>query len=266
LTRKRTVLGLDERRQRRGRIVLQANFCFASHVEFPTTQWTLLADATLHGDATAAQALAEFIRRYRGPVVQLVRIRGWPAAEVEDLAQDFLVHVMEKSTLRRFDANRGRFRSYLLGALVRFLGDARERQTAVKRGGAIPPVTLESAEYQGDLAATPPPDAAAFDQQWALDLLALTLAALAAEYAQRGRTADFAILRAYVPGGIQPPPYEESATALGVPLAAFKTEVHRMRKRFRLLLREQVAATVGSHEEVEAEFLYLRQVLQEATL
>jgi len=234
-------------------------------MEFPTTQWTLLADATLHGDATAAGALAEFIRRYRGPVVQFIRIRGWPAAEVEDLAQDFLIHMMEKSTLRRFDANRGRFRSYLLGALIRFLSDARDRQTALKRGGTIPPVTLESAEFTGDLAATPPPEAAAFDQQWALGLLALTLAALAAEYAQRGRAAEFAILRAYVPGGIQPPPYEESATSLGLPLAAFKTEVHRLRKRFRMLLREQIVATVGSRDEVEAEFLYLRQVLQGTT-
>jgi RNA polymerase sigma-70 factor (ECF subfamily) len=233
-------------------------------VEFPTTQWKLLADATLHGDAAAAVALAEFIRRYRGPVVQVIRIRGWPAAEVEDLAHDFFIHMMERSTLRRFDANRGRFRSYLLGALIRFLRDARERQTALKRGGTLLPVTLESAEFSGDGAATPPPEAAAFDQQWALDLLALTLAALAAEYAQRGRAAEFAILRAYVPGGIQPPPYEESATTLGLPLAAFKTEVHRLRKRFRLLLREQIAATVGSREEVEAEFLYLRQVLQGA--
>jgi DNA-directed RNA polymerase specialized sigma24 family protein len=233
-------------------------------MDFPTTQWTLLADATLHGDATAAGALAEFIRRYRAPVVQFIRIRGWPAAEVEDLAQDFLIHMMEKSTLRRFDVNRGRFRSYLLGALIRFLNDARERQTALKRGGTTPPVTLESAEFRGDLATTPPPEAAAFDQQWALNLLALTLAALAAEYAQRGRATEFAVLRAYVPGGIQPPPYEESAKSLGLTLAGFKTEVHRLRKRFRMLLREQIVATVGSREEVEAEFLYLRQVLQGA--
>lgn len=233
-------------------------------MEFPSTQWTLLADATLHGDAEAARAMGEFIRRYRGPVVQFIRGRGWAAAEVEDLAHDFLIHVMEKSTLRRADANRGRFRSFLLGALVRFLNDAHDRQSALKRGGDVPALSLDAAEISGDLDATPPPDAAAFDHEWALELLARAVSALEADYARRGRAADFAILRAYVPGGILPPPYEESAPRLGLHPAAFKTEVHRLRNRFRVLLREQIAATVGSREEIDAEYLYLRQVLQAA--
>lgn len=233
-------------------------------MEFPATQWTLLADATLHGDAPAARAMGEFIRRYRGPVVQFIRGRGWAAAEVEDLAHDFLIHVMEKSTLRRADMSRGRFRSFLLGALVRFLNDSHDRRVALKRGGDVLSITMDAAEISGDLAATPPPDAAAFDHKWALELLALAVNALEADYARRGRAADFAILRAYVPGGILPPPYEETAPRLGLNLAAFKTEVHRLRNRFRVLLREQIAATVGSHDEIEAEYLYLREVLQTA--
>jgi DNA-directed RNA polymerase specialized sigma24 family protein len=245
--------------------VRRSGFVLSGAMEFPATQWTLLADATLHGDATAARAMGEFIRRYRGPVVQFIRGRGWPAAEVEDLAHDFLIHVMEKSTLRRADANRGRFRSFLLGALVRFLNDAHDRQTALKRGGDMPALSLDAGEVGAGLETTPPPDAAAFDHEWALSLLGLAVGALEADYARRGRAADFAILRAYVPGGILPPPYEETAQHLGLNPAAFKTEVHRLRNRFRVLLREQIATTVGSRGEIEAEYLYLRQVLQAST-
>ncbi|HEX7130826.1 MAG TPA: sigma factor, partial [Rhodanobacteraceae bacterium] len=88
-------------------------------MDFPTTQWDLLAVATLNGDERARAALADFYRRYRGPVVAFIRHRGLGPHEAEDLAHDFVVHLMNKSMLRRADAARGRFRSFLLGALVR---------------------------------------------------------------------------------------------------------------------------------------------------
>lgn len=235
-------------------------------MEFPPTQWSLLAQATLNGDSAGRDALAEFYRRYREPVVAFIRRRGTPADDVEDLAQEFFVHLMEKATLRRADATRGRFRSFLLGALVRFLSQARERREAVKRGGRAPPVSLDAVESTVHEPSVPAADQQAYDRDWAVELLRQALAAVEAEFAQRGRGAEFAVLRAYLPGSPPPPPpYEESAQRLGLGLGAFKTEVHRLRERLREILRHEVAATVSSPEEIDGEVAYLGRVLQSQT-
>ena len=233
-------------------------------MRFPDTQWSLLAQATLHGETDAAAALAEFCRRYRPPIVEFIQRRGYSTGDAEDVAHDFLVHLMEKSALRRADAARGRFRSFLLGALVRFLGDVRDRRAAQKRGGDVAQLSLDAArdDDSSELASVPPPEAELFDRQWALGLLALTLQALEGEFAAKRRAREFAVLRAYVPGGVRPPPYETAAQELGMSLPAFKTEVHRLRSRFRALLREEIAATVSSPEQIDAEINYLGRVLQ----
>lgn len=232
-------------------------------MEFPATQWSLLALATLNGDSAGRDALADFYSRYREPVVAFIRRRGIPADDVEDLAQEFFVHLMEKATLRRADATRGRFRSFLLGALVRFLAQARERRQAVKRGGRAPPVSLDATEGTGAEPAVLPVDQQAYDRDWAVGLLRHALAAIEEEYRKRGREAEFEIFRAYLPGTTEaPPPYDSAAKRAGLGLGAFKTEVHRMRERLREILRREVAATVSSPEEVEDEVMYLGQVLR----
>lgn len=233
-------------------------------MEFPATEWSLLAQATLNGEAAAARALEEFCRRYRAPVLQFVRNRGVPPAEAEDLTQDFLLHLMEKSALRRADAARGRFRSFLIGSLVRFLRDARQRETAQKRGGTEKALSFDESELAAVLPTIAPEDAATFDRAWALQLLELAIEAVRADYAQAGKTEAHAVLAAYLPGRGAPPPYEQSAAKLGLPLATFKTEVHRLRERFRSRLRREVAATVTSPDEVDAELAYLGRVLQGA--
>lgn len=231
-------------------------------MEFPTTQWSLLARATLNGEAAAAEALAEFCRRYRGPILQFIRHRGVPPTEAEDLAHDFMLHVIEKSTLRRADAARGRFRSFLIGALVRFLRDAQQRRAAQKHGGGHPPASLNDPDTDGRAAAPPADDTTAFDREWALRLLQLALDGLKADYERTSRAEKYAVLRAYLPGSVVVPLYEESAATLGLSLGAFKTEVHRLRQRFRERLQREVAATLSSPEEIEGEFAYLGRVLQ----
>lgn len=233
-------------------------------MQFPETQWTLLAQATLNGDASGRMAMEEFCRRYREPVVQFIRGRGYSAEDADDLAHDFLVRVMEQRALRRADAAQGRFRSFLLGALVHKLADARDRSRARKRGGGEAPLSLDIDDGVSDLAAIPAPDVERFDRQWALRLLELTLRALEAEFVQRGRGEAFEVLRNYVPGGVRPPPYETAAHELGISLGAFKTEVHRMRRRFRELLRIEIAVTVSRPEQVDEELAYLGHVLQSA--
>lgn len=233
-------------------------------MEFPATQWSLLAHATLNGEAQAAEALAEFCRRYREPVLQFILSRGVPPAEAEDLAHDFLLHVMEKSTLRRADALRGRFRSFLMGSLVRFLRDAHQHRTALKRGGPLQPLSLDEPDLAAAAPTVPPDDAAKFDREWALRLLQLALEGVRADYERTGRSALHEVLRAYLPGAAAPPPYEESAARIGLGLGAFKTEVHRLRERVRGRLQREVALTVTSPDEVESETAYLGRVLQGA--
>jgi RNA polymerase sigma-70 factor (ECF subfamily) len=233
-------------------------------MRFPDTQWSLLAQATLHGDSGGADALADFCSRYRSPIIEFIQRRGYSPADAEDLAHDFFIHLMEKSALRRAQEARGRFRSFLLGALVRFLGDAQDRRTALKRGGDVAPLSLDANDRDDSNVqpAVPPPDAEIFDRQWALSLLTLTIEGLEAGFAEKGRSGEFVVLRAFIPGGVQPPPYEEAAQRLGMTLPAFKTEVHRLRARFRARLRQEIAATVSSLEQIDEEIAYLGRVLQ----
>jgi RNA polymerase sigma-70 factor (ECF subfamily) len=233
-------------------------------MEFPTTHWSQLALGTLHGEEGARTALAEFYRRYRDPVMHFILRRGAGPARVEDLTHDFFVHLIEKSTLSRADAARGRFRTFLLGALVRFLGDVRDRDQAAKRGGGAIPISLDAVDNAWAEPAIEPATAAEFDREWALQVLALALERLEAEYHERDRDADFAVLRAYVPGGIAPPAYETAAVQLQITPSALKTEVHRLRQRFRGCLREELARTVVSPDEIDGEIAYLGRVLQAA--
>jgi RNA polymerase sigma factor (sigma-70 family) len=232
-----------------------------ARMDFPATEWSLLAQATLHGEAAAAEALAEFCRRYRQPLIQFIRQRGTAPSEAEDLAQDFLLHVMQKSTLRRADAARGRFRSFLIGALIRFLRDARQRTAAAKRGGGLLPVAMNGDDSSEDLPAISPDDVTRFDREWAQQLLALALDALREEYQRLGKSELYGVLRSYLPGSTASPPYEHSAQQLGLSLGAFKTEVHRLRERFRRQLEREVALTVTTPDEIELEISYLGRVL-----
>lgn len=233
-------------------------------MEFPSTHWSVLAEATLHGENGAQTALAEFYRRYHEPVMQFIRRRGADSAKAEDLTQDFFLHLITKSTLSRADAARGKFRTFLLGALVRFLGDAHDREHAAKRGGGALPVSLDATEHGWSMPTIPASTAADFDREWALQILASALSRLERDYGTRGRAAEFAVLRAYVPGGVEPPAYEAAAAQLGIGVGALKTEVHRLRQRFRTGLREELAATVASPAEIDAEIAYLGEVLRSA--
>jgi len=234
-------------------------------MQFPSTHWSLLARATLHGDTGHVAALDEFCRKYRGAVVGFIQARGHSAAEAEDLAHDFFLHLMERSTLRRADAARGRFRSFLLGTLLRFLSDERVRRHAAKRGGGVVPVPLEEIEQAGDAPGTEAPADERFDREWAVNLLGLAARRMQEEYAGRGRAELFQALRPFLPGGVNPPAYEAVAAATGLPLAAVKTEIHRFRQRIRAAVREEVALTVPDPGAVDAEIAYLGRVLQHAT-
>lgn len=226
---------------------------------FPTTQWSLLARATVNGGAAEREALAEFFRRYRAPVVAFIA-RTRPARnDAEDVAQNFFVALIEDSLLRRADRTRGRFRSFLIGALVRHLAREDERAAAAKRGGgAVGAGWDELAD--ADQPTVAPEVVRLFDREWALALLGRVRMETEAALTVRHGAASAMLLR-FLPGAARTPSYEEAASGLGWTLAKLKTEVFRLRADFRAALRAEVALTVDSPAEVEAELACLHQAL-----
>lgn len=226
---------------------------------FPTTHWSILAQASLDGKTEGRTALNELCRRYWHPLNDFIRSRGYASAEADDLTQAFLLHLLEHSTLQKPDRLKGRFRSFLLGALVRFLGDERDRRLAQKRGGGIPHVLLEE-DHEGEFTAE---EQAGFDRAWALTVLRACLAAVRQEYSSAGQEGIFSVARMFLPGSGTAPTYDEAATRLGISVSAFTSELHRLRVRIRELLWAEVAGTVAAPHEIEEELTYLQRVLMD---
>jgi RNA polymerase sigma-70 factor (ECF subfamily) len=230
---------------------------------FPTTHWSLLARATLNGETKARSALEELCRQYWPPLKQFISARGYSETEAEDLTQEFLLHLLEHSTLRKPDPLRGRFRSFLLGALGNFLSHERDRRLAQKRCGQQPHVSLEAIEGKDGLTAPSLLDReiAAFDRAWALTVIRTALESVAKDYTKAKKRELFEVLRAFLPGGNPPPSYEEAAAKAGLSVAAFNSEVHRLRRQFREFVCAEVMATVSAPHEVDEELAHLYRVL-----
>lgn len=238
---------------------------------FVSTQWGLLV-AVAQGRRAGAQprfeaAWAELYRTYCYPVYAFIRRRGHSRPQAQDLTQDFFVHLLEKDTLGRADPHKGRFRTFLLGALGYFLADAARRQGAHKRGGNLRFVFLddsEGAEHQYQLAApawqTPEK---LFDARWAAALLGAVFTRLREEMAAAGKEGLFIALQGYV-AGVEDSSYQETADALGLSLSALKSQIHRLRSRYGALLREEVTRTVADPADGEEELRHLRAALRTA--
>jgi DNA-directed RNA polymerase specialized sigma24 family protein len=232
---------------------------------FPTTHWSLLAKATLSGETAARAALNELCQRYWSPLKQFIVARGYPEAEAADLTQEFIVHLLEREALSKPDRSRGKFRSFLLGALGNFLSHERERRLAQKRGGLQPHVSAEVMEAEGALAAPRASDGeeGEFDRGWALAVLRASLERIERSYAEAGQETLFAVLRSFLPGGTALPSYEEAARRANLSVAALNSHVHRMRCQFREAVCTEVTATVSAPHEIDEEIAYLYQVLMD---
>jgi len=224
---------------------------------FPTTKWTLLAQASVNGETAAWAALELLCRRYWTPINRFIRARGYSESEAQDLTQEFLLHVLEHSTLKNADPLRGRFRSFLCGALVRFLYDQYDRRRALKRGGGV--VHLPFEEDGADFGATSAPADIFFDREWARAILSNALRAVEAE-CDGGK---FAVLRQFLPGSVVSPTYEKAAAEVGLSVPALKSELHRLRRRFKAIVRQEIAGTVSAPHETDAEMEYLQKVLMD---
>jgi RNA polymerase sigma-70 factor (ECF subfamily) len=241
------------------------NSSFNRQGSFDPTRWSIVAAAGQARSAARDAAISTLVHAYWQPLYAYLRRTGHSAADAQDLVQEFFVTLLEKNYLESADPERGRFRTFLLTLLKRFAARQRERSTAVKRGGGQRVLSLDfaSAEQQCTLepadGRTPERE---FERRWALTLLDRVLSRLGAEYAARGRGELFQLCRASLTGDTGTPSYALIATELGLSEGAIKVTVHRMRQRYRELLRDEIEQTVASADDVQDELNQLLGALR----
>jgi DNA-directed RNA polymerase specialized sigma24 family protein len=234
----------------------------ASPPQFATTRWSLVLHAGGSSPSLAHEALTALCRTYWPPLYAYVRRRGHAVHDAQDLTQAFFARLLEQGWIERADPGKGRFRTFLLTALQRFLADEWDRARALKRGGAQPPVSLDALEndYQA-FASTALSADRLYDRQWALALLDRTLSRLETEFARAGRAAEFAALKPFLTADRESLRYADAARAAGLTEGAARVAVHRLRRRYRELFRDEIAQTVDTPAEIEAELRHLMQSL-----
>lgn len=225
---------------------------------FATTQWSLILAAGDSAHPRFQDALGELCTRYWAPVRGFVRRRAGDDALADDLTQGFFASLLERKALAAADRDRGRFRAFLLTAVKYYLADQYDRASAKKRGGGRPDVSLDQRSADGPSLEPPDPGAAPdreYDRQWALALLDAVRARLDSELASGSEPDRMRRLAALLTGADAR--YADVARELGMTESAVKVAVHRLRKRYAAILREEVARTVDSPAAVDEELRFL---------
>ena len=223
---------------------------------FATTHWTVVLEAGKRHTPQADGALEELCRTYWFPLYAFVRRRGHNKEDAEDLTQTFFARFLAKNYLADLSAERGRFRAFLLASLKHFLANEWDKSQAQKRGGGVVPLSLDwqTADTQFQVAATnePSPDKA-FDREWALALLAQVIGRLQKECAADGKIKLFDQLKIFLTAGKGAGSNVDAAKNLSMDETAVRVAVHRLRKRYRALLREEISQTLADESQVEEE-------------
>lgn len=202
------------------------------------------------------QALANLCETYWYPLYAYVRRRGYHSDEAQDLTQEFFAQLLEKHSLRAAERRRGKFRSFLLSSLNHFLANQWRRAGARKRGGRRTPIPLDFRSGESRYSQEPSHEVTAekiFQRRWALTLLEQALSKLREEFAGRGKLELFEHLKAFLGGDSRTVPYHQIAARLEMTEGAVKVAIHRLRRRCREILREEIAHTVAEPEDVEDE-------------
>lgn len=231
---------------------------------FATTRWTLVLTAGGDASADGHEALEQLCRVYWFPLYAYIRRRGHDPHTAQDLTQGFFARLLERNDLARITREGGRFRSFLLTALNHFLVNEYERATAQKRGGGQPVVSLndDQAEdrYRKEPSHTETPDRL-FERQWALALMEEAMNRLTAEQAEGEQSTAYEALRPFLSREPVAGEYAALAARLNRAPGTLAVQVHRLRDRYRQLVRSAVADTVESPLEVEAEMRHLLTAL-----
>lgn len=231
----------------------------ASRARFETTRWSLVAAADSEHSQVANEALNELCRAYWRPIYAEIRRRGHGAADAQDLTQELFARLLRREAFGTADREKGRFRSFLLGALDHLMVDVLRSKQAQKRGDAmlVPLVDDEAESWFQKLPAHGATPAEAFDQTWAVVLMDRALAALRAEYVDSGRETVFAALEPFLTADSSEDGYAGVCDQIGLTPQAFAVAVHRLRRRFRHCVRQQVEMTLADPSDVEAEMKHL---------
>jgi RNA polymerase sigma-70 factor (ECF subfamily) len=223
---------------------------------FATTHWTVVLAAGKRSTPQSDHALEELCRTYWFPLYAYVRRRGHSKEDAEDLTQTFFTRFLARNYLAGLSAERGRFRAFLLVSLKHFLINEWDKSQRQKRGGGVTPLSLDwqTADTQFQVAATnePSPEKA-FDREWALALLACVIERLRAECATENHDRLFEVLKPFLTIGKSAIPYPHAAAELGISEGAARTAVHRLRRRYRGVLRDEIAQTLSDPANVAEE-------------
>lgn len=236
----------------------------AGEALFQSTHWSLVLTACDSQMPGSKSALAQLCQIYWYPLYAHVRRRGYDPSSAQDLTQGFFQHLLEHKSLRHVDSRKGKFRSFLLGSLQKYLATEHRRNCTIKRGGLRSFVSLDAKTAESRYQLEPIDDSGltaeqSFDARWAVELLNELMKRLEESYADEAQ--KFEVLRVYlVPTG-PAPSYENAAAKLGLSVPAVKTSIHRLRHQYKTLLRREVARTVSDPTEVDEEIRYLCEVV-----
>lgn len=236
---------------------------------FPTTHWTLVLSS---GDATSPEAhtaLARLCQAYWLPIYAFVRKRGHSPEQAEDLVQDFFAHFLEKQNVSKATRERGRFRSFLMTSVENFMRNAHARKQAAKRGGGIQILSLNVLSPEESYLADPADltnghdPSMAFERRWALTLLDQVWKRLGDEFLESGRSELYDALSCHLWSDADSIPFAQIAAQFGLSVANVKTIAHRLRLRYRELLRDEIAQTVSQPAEIDDEIRHLMRVVRQ---
>jgi RNA polymerase sigma-70 factor (ECF subfamily) len=233
---------------------------------FHTTQWTVVMRAAQNQTLGGYAALTELCRTYWYPLYMFARRRGSSPEDAQDLTQSFFLHLLQQQALSGVDRLKGRFRSFLLASFQNHLSDHIDHTRRLKRGGGKEFVPLDAQNAEERYRLEPPelltPEKL-FAARWAMTLLTEALNRLREEYVTEGKRSIFEALRIFLDpvNSGNPPSYEEIANRLGVTTSGIKTLIHRLRRRYTALLREEVGRTVSDPAEIDGEIHALCEAL-----
>jgi RNA polymerase sigma-70 factor (ECF subfamily) len=231
---------------------------------FANTRWSLVLSAGRSSSPGSRQALATLCETYWRPLYAYVRNRGYPEEEAKDLTQEFFARFLEKNYLKDVHRERGRFRSFLLASLKHFLANEWDKATAQKRGGGKVPLSLDFALAEGWVSVEPSHDRTPekiYERQWALALLDRVLEVLEADYKSSEKGAIFVRLKPLLAGSGEGKSYKEIAMDLNLSEGSIKVAAHRLKRKYRDALREEIAQTIENAEDIDDEMRYLLTVL-----
>jgi RNA polymerase sigma-70 factor (ECF subfamily) len=231
--------------------------------QFTTTHWSVVLAAKDNASPVADEALAQLCRAYWYPLYAFIRRRGHGPDDAQDLTQEFFYRLLDKHYLSAVDHRKGRFRTFLLAAVEHFLANEWRRSQTQRRGGGQQIVSIDDdaeQRYTNEPATELSPERI-YEQRWALAFLEQVLGRLRVEFAGAGKGATFESLKVFLTGDRPPVSYAELASLLVTTEAAVKMAVSRMRQRYGELLRQEIANTVSSPDEVEDELRALMSAL-----